>query len=117
MKTATEQAATVTPNGDGHAAVPFEPLQDYCLLEPIAKNKTAGGVVLPDNMSEDDMSKSLVIKAGPGRYNPMTGTLLENPIKVGDIVYHMALTQPIKVKLNGKNYLCLAGNDIMAKCS
>lgn len=95
--------------------IPFEPLQDYCLLEPIVADTTPGGVVLPSNMSADDMAKSLVIKAGPGRYNPMTGTLLENPIKAGDIVYHMALTQPIKVRLNGKMYLCLAGNDVMAK--
>lgn len=94
--------------------IDFEPLWDYCLLQPIQRNVTKGGITLPEgSKGMDDMAKSIVIKAGPGSYNA-NGTFIANALKVGDVVYHMAKMQPFKVVLDGKLYLCVAGRDVVA---
>lgn len=94
--------------------VDFEPLWDYCLLQPLQRNVTKGGITLPEGSKGlDDMAKSVVIKAGPGTYRD-NGTFVPNALKVGDVVYHMAKMQPFKVVIEGKLYLCVAGRDIVA---
>lgn len=91
----------------------FQPMWDYCLLDPIINNTTAGGVVLPDNMKQDEVGKSVVVAAGRGTYKD-NGMFVDNPVRVGDIVYHMSRMAPYKVRLGGKLYLCLAARDIVA---
>ena len=96
------------------SGINFEPLYDYVLMEPIPKNTTKGGLHLPEGANMDDVSKSVVRKAGPGAYRD-DGTFVPNPLVVGDIVYHLAKMMPWKVVLNGKNYLCVSARDVVAK--
>jgi chaperonin GroES len=48
----------------------FYPLNDVVIVErlPVA-DTTAGGIVLPDNMSRDKIVKAVVLAVGPGFYN------------------------------------------------
>lgn len=91
----------------------FEPLWDYCLLEPLTDRKSSGGILLPTGISEDDVVRSRVIKAGPGAYRD-SGTLVPNPIKPGMIVYHMARMMRMKVTINGRHFICVSGRDCVA---
>lgn len=93
--------------------VDFNPLWDYVLMEPIKDEVTKGGIHLPDGASVDNTTRSRVIKTGPGAYRD-NGTFVPNPIKVGDIVYHLANRMPFKVVLKGKQYLCISGRDCVA---
>lgn len=103
----------VKPLDNATYNIDFSPLWDYVLVEPLISNKTKGGVLLPDGKHVDDMAKGLVVKAGPGTYRD-SGTWVANPLKVGDVIYHMAKMQPFKVVIEGKLYLCLAGRDVVA---
>jgi len=92
----------------------FKPLWDYCLIKPIVQKETRGGLHLPQGAKTyDDSARGLCVKAGPGAYRD-NGTFVPNPIKVGDIVYHMARMQPFKVILKGELYLCVSGRDCVA---
>lgn len=94
--------------------VDFNPLWDYCLLEPIIPTQTPGGIAIPDGSRTDDTLKSLVIKAGPGAYRD-SGAFVPNPIKEGDYVYHMTWgAKPVKFVFNGKMYLVVSGRDCIA---
>lgn len=93
--------------------IDFNPLWDYCLLEPVIPTQTPGGLAIPDGAKTDDTMKSLVIKAGPGAYRD-NGTFVPNPIKEGDYVYHLAWNKPFKLVLNGKQYIVLSGRDCVA---
>lgn len=93
----------------------FRPLWDYCLLDPVINEKTKGGVVIPESAREsaEDTRKSVCVAAGPGAYRD-SGEFVPNPIKVGDVVYHMSRMQPFKVTLDGHHYICVSGRDCVA---
>lgn len=91
----------------------FEPLWDYLLIKPVKKDKTKGGIVLPDGSRLDDLSTGLVVKAGKGAYRE-SGAFIENPIKVGDTIYMMGHVKPFVVPLNGETYCCVSGRDVVA---
>ena len=93
--------------------IPLKPLQDFVLVDPIPTKMTKGGVALPDGASLDDTARGTVVKAGPGRLLD-DGKLIPNPIKVGDVVYHMALTQPFKYVFEGHLYLLMSGSSVVA---
>lgn len=93
--------------------VDFEPLYSFVLMDPIKANTTEGGLHLPDGARVSDCHKSVVIKAGPGEYRD-DGTFVPNPLKVGDVVYHLAMMTPYKVVLNGHLYLCVSARDVVA---
>jgi co-chaperonin GroES (HSP10) len=99
-------------------ALDFYPLWDYCLIKPIPRDKTKGGIVMPETAKKgmDDLLTSVVVKAGPGTYRD-NGAWVPSPLKPGDIVYHIATMKPFQAVLNGKLYLCLAGRDIVASAT
>lgn len=93
--------------------IPFQPLWDYILIDPIINKVTPGGLHIPDNAKAEDTMKGLCVKAGPGAYRD-DGTFVPNAIKEGDIVFHLARAMPFKVVINGHDYLCLSGRDCVA---
>jgi co-chaperonin GroES (HSP10) len=93
----------------------FNPLWDYILLDPIKNAMTKGGLHIPEGADKHlkDTARGVCIKAGPGAYRD-DGTFVPNPIKVGDVVFHMSRMQPFSVVLNGHSYLCVSGRDCVA---
>jgi len=93
----------------------FVPLWSYCLIEPIPQDRTKGGIILPDGSKQDDIHRSKVIKAGPGEHRTCDGVWVENPIKVGDVIYHLSRGTITKVVLEGHLYLYVSGVDVIAR--
>ncbi|HXG62581.1 MAG TPA: co-chaperone GroES [Planctomycetota bacterium] len=90
----------------------LKPLRDKVVVERSeAEERTAGGIVLPDT-AKDKPKQGTVIAVGPGR-------LLENgevkplEVKKGDRVLFGGFAGT-EVKLNGKEYLILSENEILA---
>ena len=90
----------------------LKPLRDKVVVERSeAEEKTAGGIVLPDT-AKDKPKQGTVIAVGPGR-------ILENgetralEVKKGDKILFGGYAGT-EVKLDGKEYLILAENEILA---
>ena len=76
-----------------------------------AEEKTAGGILLPDNAQEKPQVGE-VVAVGPGKRND-DGSRSELDVKVGDKVLYSkyACTD---VKLSGDDYVLLSEKDILA---
>ena len=90
----------------------FKPLHNYVLLERIEEeNKTAGGIIIPDNAREKPV-RGRVIAAGEGAYDgderiPMS-------VKTGDVVlFAKWASSANEVKLDGRDYVLIKETDIL----
>lgn len=76
-------------------------------FEPI--KETPGGILLPEEQWIIPEG-GLIVSAGPGKTDPVTGTFVENLCKVGERVYYMNHGQ--KVDIDGKDYYLLRDSDV-----
>lgn len=103
---------------EGYDDIDYKPLWDFILVEPVKEKKiTEGGIHLPDNAKPlDNTRRCKVIKAGPGFWQ--NGVFIPNPIKVGQYIYNMAKhMQPYQVLINGKLFLSMPSNEVLAVAS
>jgi len=90
----------------------IRPLADKVLVERVeAKNKTAGGIVLPDTAKEKPQ-RGKIVSVGEGKVLD-EGTHKKMQVKKGDIVLFTSYAGT-EVKINGKEYLIMDESDIMA---
>jgi len=91
----------------------FKPLSNHLFLEPVEEEKTtASGIVLPDTAEKEKPVKAKVIAVGPGKKNDK-GELQPMAVKVGDMVLFKN-SWPHEVELEGKKYLVVDEEDILA---
>lgn len=94
----------------------YVPVLDYCLvaLETSAEKKTAGGIVLPEQVQKDPV-EGRVVAAGPG--NHQNGAFIPNRIAVGEWVrFGQWASEPSRrIKVAGKVYLLMREEDIIMK--
>ena len=90
----------------------LKPLHNYVLLERIEEeNKTAGGIIIPDNAKEKP-SRARVIAVGDGAFDgddriPMT-------VKINNIVlFAKWASSANEVKVEGKDYVLIKETDIL----
>jgi chaperonin GroES len=93
-------------------SVTIKPLNDYVVAEPEeAPTKTASGLYLPEKATEKP-KVAKVMAVGPGRVGddnervPMT-------LKVGDRILYKSYS-PTEVKVDGKEYLLIKEEDVLA---
>jgi chaperonin GroES len=90
----------------------LRPLADNILLEPLEKEqKTPSGILIPDTAKEKPQ-EGLVVAVGPGRTND-AGKLMPLDVKKGDKVLYKKWGGN-EVKIEGKEYLIVKGEDILA---
>lgn len=90
----------------------FKPLYNYVLLERVEEeNKTAGGIIIPDNAREKP-SRGRVIATGDGA---MDGAArIPMAVAVGNIVLFAKWTSSAnEVKIDGKDYVLIKETDIL----
>jgi len=90
----------------------FKPLYNYVLLERVEEeNKTAGGIIIPDNAREKP-SRGRVIATGDGA---MDGAArIPMAVAVGNIVLFAKLASSAnEVKIDGKDYVLIKETDIL----
>ncbi len=89
-----------------------KPLGDRVFIKvSAAEEKTAGGILLPDNAKEKPQVGE-VAAAGPGKRND-DGSRSEMEVKVGDKVLYSKYAGT-DIKLGGDEYVLLAEKDILA---
>lgn len=90
----------------------FKPLHNYILLERIEEeNKTAGGIIIPDNAKEKP-SRGRVIATGDGIFE--NGQKIPVSVKSGDVVlFAKWAASANEVKIDGHDYVLIKENDIL----
>jgi chaperonin GroES len=64
------------------------PTLNRVLVEPLdAEEVTEGGLFIPQN-AKSSSTVGLVVKCGPGNYNPNHDKYIEVPVKAGDVVIY-----------------------------
>ena len=91
----------------------IKPLHDYLLIEPVEQEtKTSSGIIIPDTASKEKPQKGTVVASGSGRIDE-SGKRVAMEVKVGDSVLYKKWGGT-DVKLEGKEYLLVKEEDILA---
>ena len=91
----------------------FKPLHNYVLLEKIeSENKTAGGIIIPDNAKEKP-SHGRVIAVGEGLISE-NGQKIPMSVRAGDsVLFAKWAPSANEVKIDGKDYILIKESDIL----
>lgn len=87
------------------------PLADRVVVEGVEET-TASGIVIPDTVDKDKPKKGKVVAVGKGRTS-VNGTLIPLTVKTGDVVVFKEYS-PDEVEIEGKEYLIIKEEDILA---
>lgn len=94
------------------AALNLKPIGDKVLVEVLeAEAKTSGGIILPDTAKEKPQ-EAKVIATGSGKVLS-NGKVVPPDVKKGDKVL-FAKYSGSEIKLEGKDYLIIGQDDILA---
>jgi len=94
-------------------AVSLKPLDDRVVVKALeSEEKTAGGIVLPDNAKEKPQ-RGRVVAAGPGKLSD-AGDRIALSVKVGDEVLFGKYAGS-EIKLNGEELKIMRESDLLAK--
>ena len=89
-----------------------KPLEDRVILKPMeAEQKTAGGIIIPDNAKEKPQ-KGEVIATGPGKTNDK-GAKIDMTLKKGDKVLYGKYSGT-EISIDGQDYLIVRESDVLA---
>ncbi len=89
-----------------------KPMEDRIILKPMeAQEKTAGGIIIPDNAKEKPQ-KGEVIAVGPGKVSDK-GQRIEMTLKKGDKVLYGKYSGT-EVSIDGSDYLIVRESDVLA---
>ena len=90
----------------------FKPLHNYVLLTRLEEeNKTAGGIIIPDNAKEKPF-RGQVVAVGEGIYE--NGQKVPMTVKKDDIVlFAKWASSANEVKIDGVDYVLIKENDIL----
>lgn len=90
----------------------FKPLHNYVLLTRIEEeNKTAGGIIIPDNAKEKP-SRGRVVATGDGAFE--NGQKIPMTVKADDVVlFSKWASSANEVKIDGKDYVLIKESDIL----
>ncbi len=94
----------------------IKPLSDHILLEPVRDEKKKGGIILPDTVDKERPEKGKVVAVGPGKWTSSPtgeGKRVVLEVKKGQIVLFKKYG-PDEIKIDGKEYLIVREEDILA---
>jgi len=89
-----------------------KPMEDRVILKPMeAEQKTAGGIIIPDNAKEKPQ-KGEIVAVGPGKVNDK-GAKIEMTLKKGDKVLYGKYSGT-EITIDGQEYLIVRESDVLA---
>ena len=88
----------------------IKPLSDNILIQPLAEKKLPSGILIPETAKEKPQ-EGKVVAVGPGRYDD--GELIKPEVKKGDKVMYKKWGGS-EIKIEGKEYLIVKAEDILA---
>jgi len=91
-----------------------KPLGDRVLLTELEPEvtQTAGGIIIPDSVRNEDIKRATVESVGPGIYT-QNGTLIPMSVKEGDEVILPPYHQGQEIKIGGNKYIILRESEIL----
>ena len=90
----------------------LKPLGEKVIVEVLeARDKTKGGIVLPDSAKEKPQ-EAKILAVGSGKVLP-NGKVIPPEVKVGDVVLFGKYSGS-EIKMNGKEYLIIGQDDVLA---
>ena len=91
-----------------------KPLGDRVLLTELEPEvtQTAGGIIIPDSVRNEDIKRAKVESVGPGIYT-QNGTLIPMSVESGDEVILPPYHQGQEIKVGGKKYILLRESEIL----
>ena len=90
----------------------IQPLYNNILVEPLREEKKKGGIILPDTVEKERSEKGKVIAVGPGKWDK-EGKRIPLDVKKGDVVLFTKYS-PNEIKVDGKEYLVIKEDDMLA---
>ena len=90
----------------------LKPLSDHVVVESVVEEKKKGNIILPDTIEKEKSEKGRVIAVGPGKIDK-DGKRIPIQVKKGDVVLFTKYS-PNEVKVDGKDYLVIKEEDILA---
>ncbi len=104
-----DMAKTASPK----IKINLTPVSGYLLIEPLEKQtKTSGGIYLPDSANSEKPQEGTVLVVGDDEVTD-SGAKKKAPAKVGEKVIYKKWGGN-EVKVNGKDYLLVKFEDILA---
>jgi chaperonin GroES len=98
-------------------AFPIQPLQNFVVIKPGAKEEMRGGIVIPDT-AQEKASEGKIVAVGPGRLSrdPKSGEFIRETfdVAVGDYVIYPKFGGT-EIKVEGEEMVLLPENQILAK--
>lgn len=92
-------------------ALKIKPLGNNVLIQPLEREeKLPSGLVIPDTAKEKPQ-EGKVVAIGPGKYED--GHLIKPTVKVGNVVLFKRFGGD-ELKIEGKDYLMVEADDILA---
>ena len=82
------------------------------VVESIVEDKKKGSIILPDTVEKERSEKGKVIATGAGKLDK-DGKRVPLQVKKGDVVLFTKYS-PNEVKIDGKEYLIIKEEDILA---
>jgi len=90
-----------------------KPLGDRVLVEIEMKEKTIGGIIIPDSVKTGDNKIAVVVAAGDGVYTH-SGAKIPMTVKPGDkVLLPMGEMSVQKIKLEDKDYFLCREMDLL----
>ena len=90
----------------------LKPLSDHVIVEAVVEEKKKGGIILPETVDKERSEKGKVVAVGPGKLDK-DGKRVPIGVKKGDVVLFTKYS-PNEVKVEGKEYLVIKEDDILA---
>ena len=91
----------------------LKPLFDNIIVKRIEEEeKTKSGIVLPDTIDKEKPQKGEVIAIGEGKITD-SGNKIDMQVKVGDKILFRKYS-PDEIEIDGKEYLVMTQNDVIA---
>ncbi len=91
----------------------LKPLEDRVVVKALeADEKTAGGIIIPDNAKEKPQ-KGEVVAVGPGKFSDQ-GARMEMSLKKGEKVLYGKYSGT-EVTVDGTEYLIMRESDVLAR--
>jgi chaperonin GroES len=91
----------------------LKPLSNKIILEAVSsEEKTKSGIIIPDTVNQEKPEQGKVLAVGPGKLLK-NGQRSQMDIKVGDMVIFSKYS-PSEIKIDGKEYLVVSDEDVLA---